>query len=861
MTSQRDTAIRDSRGKYTIKSALLILAVLVCAAGIAAGMVSATDPGASPSDTRETAAFELSIEEINSPTEGENLTVAVAVTNTDSEVDSTEVTLTVGGKVRDKARVSVAGESTETITLVWETESGDAGDYEAVVETPEKSASRSVTVSPESQPPSFTIQNVTTNSPVTAGDALTIDIFVKNDGDRGGNQTVELTVGGSVVDASVLQLDGGESASVRLTWETGPGDTGSYEASLATANDTARTDVRVHEPSSWNHDAAIQDVTYDPATDTIATTVLVTNTGNASGSGAVRLRGGPDDEVRDSTETGTLEPGASTTFELEWTNTGLDTGTYQIVVATANDTAETDVEVTEPAESANFVVTIEGTNAPVEDGESLVVSVRVENTGEAAGTQSITLGPDDDVKCYNCSPEVETVELGPGESTTFDLTWGQVESLESGADASFTVKSEDSKDSTVASIAIGGSSSGPGEGGLPLPGGSTVLAVVGIIGLVVAGVVSYGWYRSVRRRSTTVPVERSVRDAVAAEGSGELSMAGLTQAVETSMHRPPTFLYIPDKHILIDMGDSIRGSDTSGRVADAVREQDAVITGDDGSERVDTSKLDMATLTESVEASPPDIDDMVAWSDYVLILDTAGSIKHGPPDLSGDDLSMAGLTQTVEASARDLPYVIVDTDKYVLIFDETVDIDRTTERVADSLRDQGAVSTADDGSEVVDTTDLSMAALTQTVEDSAEPESGIIAWEDYVLRVPGAVPVDQPASHVNPDELTMDGLTDLVENSVDESRYTWYHPQHWVFVHDERAGAEQTTRNVVEKLEERGAIAGDEGDSSDVDFSGLSMAELTTAINESAPSETGILAWEDYVLVVSEVESDVSGWS
>jgi hypothetical protein len=113
---------------------------------------------------------------------------------------------------------------------------------------------------------------------------------------------------------------------------------------------------------------------------------------------------------------------------------------------------------------------------------------------------------------------------------------------------------------------------------------------------------------------------------------------------------------------------------------------------------------------------------------------------------------------------------------------------------------------------------------------------------------------------VNPDELTMDGLTDLVENSVSESRYTWYHPQHWVFVHDERMDAEQTTRNVVDKLSETGAIAGNGGDSADVDFSEVSMAELTTAINESTPSETGVVAWEDYIVILPETESDVSSW-
>lgn len=158
-----------------------------------------------------------------------------------------------------------------------------------------------------------------TNEPVVEGEELTVTATVANGGEARATETVSLTVGGAERDATEVALGGGENRTVTLSWATGAGDAGNYTAAVATANDTAETDVTVEEPTDDGSGAADFD-----AADNVVTEEL----GDVAAVG-VSL---------DATETATLTVGSE---ELGWrvrltVTDGDGDGTATVLVNTDN---------------------------------------------------------------------------------------------------------------------------------------------------------------------------------------------------------------------------------------------------------------------------------------------------------------------------------------------------------------------------------------------------------------------------------------------------------------------------------------------------------------------------------------------
>lgn len=93
---------------------------------------------------------------------------------------------------------------------------------------------------------------------------------------------------------------------------------------------------------------------------------------------------------------------------------------------------------------AMFAVAIDGTNAPVTEGEVLSVTSTVENTGDAAATQSLRLSVDGTERAS------ESVSLDPGQSDTHTLSW-DTHSGDAG-DYTATVASDDATASTTVTV-------------------------------------------------------------------------------------------------------------------------------------------------------------------------------------------------------------------------------------------------------------------------------------------------------------------------------------------------------------------------------------------------------------------------
>lgn len=114
----------------------------------------------------------------------------------------------------------------------------------------------------------------------------------------------------------------------------------------------------------------------------------------------------------------TLGPNETQQVRFTVEPTAAEVGELGVAVESDDDRANRTIAVLE-APTPTFSVAIENTTAPVAAGETLTVTARVENTGNASGTQSIGLA-DFDGEVVDV---VENVSLSAGESTTVQLNW------------------------------------------------------------------------------------------------------------------------------------------------------------------------------------------------------------------------------------------------------------------------------------------------------------------------------------------------------------------------------------------------------------------------------------------------------
>ncbi|PSP23384.1 hypothetical protein BRC61_03550 [Halobacteriales archaeon QH_10_65_19] len=119
------------------------------------------------------------------------------------------------------------------------------------------------------------------------------------------------------------------------------------------------------------------------------------------------------------------------------------------VIAVGNDQYEIGETSSDPA---SFAVTIQGTNSPVSEGESLQVDAEIENTGDESGSQTVDLSVD------GLGSDQASVSLDGGASTVETFS---VDTAEGDAGTyTATVSSEDSSDSTSVEVQAG-TSEGP----------------------------------------------------------------------------------------------------------------------------------------------------------------------------------------------------------------------------------------------------------------------------------------------------------------------------------------------------------------------------------------------------------------
>ncbi|WP_049982763.1 CARDB domain-containing protein [Halorubrum sp. BV1] len=228
-----------------------------------------------------------------------------------------------------------------------------------------------------------------------AGETLTVDATVANNGEASGQQTIALEDGtGATLDETTLELDGGTSDAVSLSY-TPESATSDLALNVSSEDDDAQVTGSVIAPAEFGV-SGLDAPDRVQSGNTVDVSATVENVGDASGSDEIELRFGDDvtgtegDDyaVLDTSGTGTLDGGASAPVEFTGVQLAED-GVSEIGVA-SGDTVVRQAIVVEPA-AAFFDVSLDAgeSDTTVTAGETATVTAVVENVGGQEAAQLV----------------------------------------------------------------------------------------------------------------------------------------------------------------------------------------------------------------------------------------------------------------------------------------------------------------------------------------------------------------------------------------------------------------------------------------------------------------------------------------
>lgn len=287
----------------------------------------------------ETDAARFQITSLNIPDEamvGDTVEIKPEVRNSGGETATQVIEITIDGVAHDSQEVELSPDDVTVLEFTWETHAESPGEYLIEVTSANDTLSRNLLVRAEGDgaPATFDVEILETNGPVEAGNPVSVDVRVSNTGEQSGSQEIELDAGGSTVDATTIELAGGESTDVTLVWDTDDGDTGIHELGVASANSSDSTEVTIGTPSI---EVAIETVDYDETNGTVHIVVLVENNGMIEAIDTVSASAHGIE--RDSREV-QLAPGESQEISFSWDPETQDLAEYEIEVESSFDRDE-----------------------------------------------------------------------------------------------------------------------------------------------------------------------------------------------------------------------------------------------------------------------------------------------------------------------------------------------------------------------------------------------------------------------------------------------------------------------------------------------------------------------------------------
>lgn len=401
------------------------------------------------------AEFVVTIDEGDSTLEveaTETVVVEAEIQNDGGEADTQDIVLEIDGDEVDRvADVQVGAGETEAVTLEWNTGADDAGTYTARVSSDDDADTAAVTVQPRQEATfAVTIDEAESTLVVEEGQTVVVEADVENTGGQTGTQDITLHIGGAEVDVvSDVELTVGASESVILEWETGEGDDGTHDATVASDDDTDTVSVEVEpapEPAYFAVSIDEQNSTLEvDEGDTVIVEATVENTGDEADTQDITLEiEGEQVDVASGVE---LAGGDTQTVRLEWETEDGDDGTHEATVASENETDSTNVDVTEVLQTAYFAVDIDenASTLEVDEGQTIEVVAVIENTGDEADTQDVILEIDGFFEDL-----AEDVELDGGESQTVTLEW----ETEMGEDGTYDAEVSSADEGDVTTVTV-----------------------------------------------------------------------------------------------------------------------------------------------------------------------------------------------------------------------------------------------------------------------------------------------------------------------------------------------------------------------------------------------------------------------
>lgn len=322
---------------------------------------------------------------------GEPVAVEYRVKNVGEVVGEQDIIFMVNGVTEDTHLSLILDPGQEQIgTFIWN--APEVGIYTLRVSSDDDSDSATVTVDPVPVGvPYFRITLAPMDTSVSVGESITVGFTVKNIGDTQGTQNISFKVNGITKEVlSGLTLASGEEYDGAFTWSEDV--EGTYLLGIA-SEDSIRTETVTVDPLTISQpffDVTIS--TYDAEVtvgDTVIVSFVVKNIGEAEGSRNIVFT---VDGVQKGSVTRSLEPGQEHTGDFNWDTD--DVGTYTLKVSTGDTDYSVEVSVKSvPIGVPYFRITIESPSSPVDVtlGNELIVVYKVENIGDVAGTQDITI--------------------------------------------------------------------------------------------------------------------------------------------------------------------------------------------------------------------------------------------------------------------------------------------------------------------------------------------------------------------------------------------------------------------------------------------------------------------------------------
>ena len=363
--------------------------------------------------------FEVDITDIpERVTEGEEVNVDYTIENTGEIEDTQDIAFSVDDEPKDTEEgVELNTGETFDGSFSYTTDSDDIPEITVAVRSEDDTASETVSVGPEGEP-FFAVDIISAPDEVAEGDDIDIDYEIENIGGDEGTQSIEFSIDDErEATEEDVTLSAGETFDGSFSYTTDADDMPQVTANIASEDDTATTDILVSERGELlveNLDAPSSATSGEDVT----VSADIENTGEAPLTQDIIFTV-TDEETGDEITTQTKEEITVDGFDSEsvsFTYTA-EQGNNNVSISSEDDKASQIIDVSDPA---NFEVTIDETNSPIIEGETLDVDVTVENTGGQSATQMINLDVDDQ---DNPVDTVEVEDLAEGETEEITLTW------------------------------------------------------------------------------------------------------------------------------------------------------------------------------------------------------------------------------------------------------------------------------------------------------------------------------------------------------------------------------------------------------------------------------------------------------